>query len=110
MRCSEVLREIYRPLTDGSITALRTMRRCPRPQNGRVRRRLIATSTKSAEIIKHASNAFLATKISFINAVANICESVGADVKEVCEGIGSDSRIGNRFLNPGRGLWRIVFS
>ena len=64
---------------------------------------LIATSTKSAEIIKHASNAFLATKISFINAVANICESVGADVKEVCEGIGSDSRIGNRFLNPGVG-------
>ena len=64
---------------------------------------IIVTSTKSAELIKHASNAFLATKISFINAVANICEAVGADIKEVCEGIGTDSRIGRRFLNPGIG-------
>ena len=75
----------------------------PAPANWSGPARLIATSTKSAEIIKHASNAFLATKISFINAVSNICEAVGADVKEVCEGIGSDSRIGSRFLNPGIG-------
>jgi UDPglucose 6-dehydrogenase len=61
------------------------------------------TSAKSAELIKHASNAFLAMKISFINAVANVCESVGADIQEVCDGIGADSRIGPRFLNPGIG-------
>jgi UDPglucose 6-dehydrogenase len=64
---------------------------------------LITTSTKSAELIKHASNAFLAMKISFINAVASICESVGANVQQVCDGIGTDSRIGPRFLNPGIG-------
>jgi UDPglucose 6-dehydrogenase len=64
---------------------------------------LIVTSTRSAELIKHASNAFLAMKISFINAVANICESVGADVEQVRAGIGSDSRIGSRFLFPGVG-------
>ena len=64
---------------------------------------LIVTSAKSAELIKHASNAFLAMKISFINAVASICESVGANVQQVCQGIGTDSRIGQRFLNPGIG-------
>src|SRR5207248_3513513 len=64
---------------------------------------VIVTSTKSAELIKHASNALLAMKISFINAVATICESVGADVQQGCKGIGSDSRIGPRFLNPGIG-------
>jgi UDPglucose 6-dehydrogenase len=61
------------------------------------------TSAKSAELIKHASNAFLAMKISFINAVASICESVGADVQQVRQGMGSDSRIGARFLKPGIG-------
>jgi len=64
---------------------------------------LIAVRTESAEMIKHASNAFLAMKISFINAVASICESVGANVQQVCDGIGTDSRIGPRFLNPGIG-------
>jgi UDPglucose 6-dehydrogenase len=54
-------------------------------------------------MIKHASNAFLALKISFINSVANICERVGADVREVALGMGSDSRIGPRFLKPGIG-------
>ena len=63
----------------------------------------IVTSVKSAEMIKHASNAFLALKISFINSVANVCERVGADVREVALGMGTDSRIGPRFLNPGIG-------
>jgi UDPglucose 6-dehydrogenase len=54
-------------------------------------------------LIKHASNAFLAMKISFINAVANICEAVSADIEEVCEGIGTDNRIGPRFLRAGIG-------
>jgi UDPglucose 6-dehydrogenase len=64
---------------------------------------VVVTTTKSAELIKHASNAFLAMKISFINAVANICESVAADVEDVCKGIGLDARIGQRFLSPGIG-------
>jgi UDPglucose 6-dehydrogenase len=55
-------------------------------------------------MIKHASNAFLAMKISFINSIANICEVAGADVEEVCEGMGSDQRIGKRFLKPGIGF------
>ena len=65
--------------------------------------RLITTSTKSAELIKYASNAFLAMKISFINAVATICDYVGANIDEVREGVGADERIGNKFLNPGIG-------
>ncbi|KPK98948.1 MAG: UDP-glucose 6-dehydrogenase [Omnitrophica WOR_2 bacterium SM23_72] len=64
---------------------------------------LIVTSIKSAELIKHASNAFLATKISFINALARICDEVGADVEEVARGMGLDKRIGRAFLNAGLG-------
>ncbi len=64
---------------------------------------VIVTNIQSAEIIKHASNSFLATKISFINAVANICEKVGADVEMVAEGMGMDKRIGKNFLNAGVG-------
>ena len=62
------------------------------------------TSIKGAEIIKHASNSFLATKISFINAVANICEKVGADINSVAEGIGLDKRINTHFLKAGAGF------
>jgi UDPglucose 6-dehydrogenase len=64
---------------------------------------LLNTSTKSAEIIKHASNAFLAMKISFINAVSNLCEATDANIEQVARGIGLDSRIGPRFLRPGIG-------
>ncbi|MDD5166480.1 MAG: UDP-glucose/GDP-mannose dehydrogenase family protein, partial [Candidatus Omnitrophica bacterium] len=64
---------------------------------------LVITDIKSAELIKHASNAFLATKISFINAVSRICDKVGADVMEVAEGMGLDKRIGQSFLSPGIG-------
>lgn len=64
---------------------------------------LIITSIKSAELIKHASNAFLATKISFINAISHICDNVGADVQEVARGMGLDKRIGMAFLNAGIG-------
>jgi len=100
-RCAEVLRAIYEPLTSGAYYARSDA--MPRPDRANVPPRLIITSTQSAELIKHASNAFLAMKISFINAVASICESVGANVGQVCEGIGTDSRIGPRFLNPGIG-------
>ncbi|WP_315790389.1 UDP-glucose/GDP-mannose dehydrogenase family protein [Fischerella sp. JS2] len=64
---------------------------------------VLVTDLSSAEMIKYAANAFLATKISFINEVANICDRVGADVTQVAKGIGLDSRIGNKFLNAGIG-------
>jgi UDPglucose 6-dehydrogenase len=64
---------------------------------------VLTTDLSSAEMIKYAANAFLATKISFINEIANICERVGADVTQVSKGIGLDSRIGNKFLNAGIG-------
>ena len=64
---------------------------------------IVVTDLRTAEMIKYASNAFLATKISFINEIANICEALGADVKEVATGMGYDTRIGNRFLDAGVG-------
>lgn len=67
-------------------------------------RPMIITDVYSAEIIKYASNAFLATKISFINAIANICEKAGANVEDVAKGMGYDSRIGSAFLNAGLGF------
>jgi len=65
---------------------------------------IIVTDIESAEIIKHASNSFLAMKISYINSIANVCEKVGADIKKVAEGIGSDGRIGCHFLEAGIGF------
>jgi UDPglucose 6-dehydrogenase len=97
-RAASVLRALYEPLTSGEY--YRRPDAVARQSKGA---QLILTCAKSAELIKHASNAFLAMKISFINAVATVCENVGADVQEVCKGMGSDSRIGHRFLNPGVG-------
>ena len=100
-RAAAVLQAIYAPLTDGSyyegdnIIPGRFHSAAPPP--------LLLTSTKSAEIIKHASNAFLALKISFINAVASLCEATDANVQQVANGMGLDSRIGPRFLRPGIG-------
>ncbi len=65
---------------------------------------IVRTSVPTAEMIKYASNAFLATKISFINEIANVCEEVGADVVRVAEGMGYDNRIGRAFLNAGIGF------
>lgn len=83
-RAAKVLREIYRPLF---------LRDFP----------IITTDLASAEMIKYAANAFLATKITFINEVAALCERVGADVKQVAKGMGLDGRIGNKFLHAGPG-------
>lgn len=69
----------------------------------RLRAPVLVTDPASAELIKYASNAFLATKVSYINAIANLCEVVGADVKEVVLGMGYDKRIGFEFLRPGPG-------
>ena len=100
-RSATVLERIYEPLTDGSYYAqpgaLPGMCSTTHPA------RLVVTSTQSAEIIKHASNAFLAMKISFINAVANLAEAVDADIEDISAGIGLDSRIGLKFLRAGLG-------
>lgn len=69
----------------------------------------IITNLPTAEIIKHASNSFLATKISFINSMANLCEKVGADISMVAQGMGYDSRIGRAFLNAGIGYGGFCF-
>jgi UDPglucose 6-dehydrogenase len=100
-RSAEVLRAVYAPLIDGSY--YQRSDAIPQPDRALIPPPLIVTSSKSAELIKHASNAFLAMKISFINAVASVCESVGADVNQVVHGVGTDARIGPRFLNPGIG-------
>ncbi|HET7871716.1 MAG TPA: UDP-glucose/GDP-mannose dehydrogenase family protein, partial [Terriglobales bacterium] len=100
-RAAALVQEAYKPLTDGSYN--RQPNAVPRPSGRPLRAPIIRTSAKSAELIKHASNAFLAMKISFINAVASMCEAVGADVEQVCDGLGSDNRIGRRFLRPGIG-------
>lgn len=100
-RAAELLDAIYAPLTTGEyyrrVDAIAGGCSVAAPPP------LLHTSTKSAEIIKHASNAFLAMKISFINAVANLCEATDADVEQVAQGMGMDARIGSRFLRPGIG-------
>ena len=101
LAASNVMAEIYRPMTDGDY--YRRPDAIPAPKNAVLPPPILLGGAKAAELIKYASNAFLAMKISFINAVATICESVGADIDQVREGIGSDSRIGRRFLYPGLG-------
>jgi UDPglucose 6-dehydrogenase len=98
---SSMLQQIYRPLTAGTYYQQGDV--IPAAGEPSLKARIIVTDAKSAELIKHASNAFLAMKISFINAVANISEAVGADIVQICAGVGSDSRIGPRFLNAGIG-------
>lgn len=83
-RAIEVMREVYRPLY---------LNKAP----------LLFTSRRTAEIIKYAANAFLATKITFINEIADLCEAVGGDVQDVARGIGLDGRIGAKFLHAGPG-------
>jgi UDPglucose 6-dehydrogenase len=81
------------------VDAERVLRELYAPLNAPV----VVTDVRSSEMIKYAANAFLATKISFINEIANICELLGVDVRSVCHGIGFDQRIGTKFLNPGIG-------
>lgn len=96
-----MLREVYHPLV--SATYYRRDNAVPCPVKSKRAAKLVVTSAKSAELIKHASNAFLATKISFVNSVACIAEAVGAEIDEICEGMGADSRIGSEFLRAGIG-------
>jgi UDPglucose 6-dehydrogenase len=100
-RAAELLCAIYAPLTTGEY--YRGKKKIVGGCSSEEPPPLLLTSTKSAEIIKHASNAFLALKISFINVVGNLCEAADADVEQVAKGIGLDSRIGPKFLRPGIG-------
>ena len=100
-RAAELMSAIYEPLTGGSYYT--NANSVPGHCNAEALPPIVHVSTKAAELIKHASNAFLAVKISFINVVANICEAVGADVKQVAYGIGMDERIGGKFLQAGIG-------
>ena len=100
-RSAEVLRRVYEPLTSGTYYAHPDA--LPGPCNAFNPARLLVTSAQSSEIIKHASNAFLALKISFINAVARLAEKVDADIEDIAAGIGLDSRIGPKFLRAGLG-------
>lgn len=103
-RAIELMRGIYHPL-------LAKPSRCPvRAQCSDDHAvRFLATDTNSAELIKHASNSFLAMKISFINMVADLCEVAGADIAKVAEGLGLDRRIGPAFLRPGIGFGGFCF-
>ena len=83
-KSEDIMKELYRPLH-------------------LIEAPIVSTTIESAEVIKYASNSFLATKISFINQVADLCEKVGADVQEVARGMGIDKRIGNKFLHAGPG-------
>jgi UDPglucose 6-dehydrogenase len=98
-RAAELLREIYEPVIQQDFS-------CPVHMECEKRAEipLLVTDTCSSELIKHASNSFLAMKISFINMVADLCEVIGADVTKIVEGMGLDPRIGPTFLNPGIGF------
>lgn len=103
-RAEKILREIYEPIIEQKFSCP-VHEHCPESAHPR----FLVTDTSSAELIKHASNSFLAMKISFINMVANLCEAVGADISNVAEGMGLDPRIGPAFLNPGLGFGGFCF-
>jgi UDPglucose 6-dehydrogenase len=98
-RAEAVLRELYAPIVEGRFA-------CPVHPECRVDRAVpfLVTDIASAELIKHASNSFLAMKIAFANAVADVCEAAGADILQVVKGVGLDKRIGRAFLNAGIGF------
>lgn len=96
----EIMRQLYSPIVERQAP-FQSSRTTMQISSGPVP--FVVTDLASAEMIKYAANALLATKISFINEIANICERVGADVTQVAHGIGLDSRIGSKFLNAGIG-------
>ena len=98
-RAEACLRALYAPIVEGRFA-------CPVHPDCRVDRAVpvLVTDLASAELIKHAANSFLALKIAFANAVADVCEAAGADILEVVKGVGLDKRIGRAFLNAGLGF------
>jgi UDPglucose 6-dehydrogenase len=105
-RARDLLLRIYEPLMDGCAPRRAVQSGGPtsdRPQSTSGHQ-LVVTNLNTAELIKHASNAFLAMKVSFINMVADLCEAADADVDQVAKGLGMDPRIGDRFLQAGIGF------
>ena len=100
-RAAKIMQLIYEPLTSGEYYKL--PHAVPGGRSSSNPPPLLKMSTKAAELTKHATNAFLAMKISFINAVANICDAAGVNVEEVAQGVGMDERIGSKFLRAGIG-------
>ena len=100
-RAAKLMQQIYEPLTSGEYYKL--PHAVPGGRSSSNPPPLLKMSTKAAELTKHATNAFLAMKISFINAVANICDAAGVNVEEVAQGVGMDDRIGSKFLRAGIG-------
>lgn len=100
-RAFAMMQRIYRPLTSG--TYFDGPSSVPGSCSHESPAKLLRTSAESAELIKHASNAYLAMKLSFVNSVANVCEAVGADISEVADGVGMDKRIGRQFFSAGIG-------
>jgi UDPglucose 6-dehydrogenase len=99
------LREIYRPILERKFHCPVHKGHCPAgPEPA-----FLVTTINSAELIKHASNSFLALKISYANVIADLCEKIGADVKEVTHAMGLDPRIGGQFLNAGLGFGGFCF-
>ncbi|MGB3207205.1 MAG: UDP-glucose/GDP-mannose dehydrogenase family protein [Crinalium sp.] len=92
-RAIAMMQELYTPIVERQYALYKSLPPIP----------VVVTDINSAEMVKYAANAFLATKISFINEIANICDRVGADVTQVAQGIGLDSRIGSKFLQAGIG-------
>jgi UDPglucose 6-dehydrogenase len=102
---AEQLREIYRPILEHQFTCPVHNGRCPDTHKAE----FLVTTINSAELIKHASNSFLALKISYANAVADLCEKLGANVEEVTHAMGLDPRIGTQFLKAGLGFGGFCF-
>jgi UDPglucose 6-dehydrogenase len=102
---SAKLREIYRPILDKKFHCPLHAGRCPASPTGE----LLVTTINSAELIKHASNSFLALKISYANVISDLCERIGADVEEVTHAMGLDPRIGTQFLKAGLGFGGFCF-
>ena len=99
------MREIYQPILDHKFHCPVHDGACP-PGN---KAHLLITTINSAELIKHASNSFLALKISYANVIADLCEKIGADVEEVTRAMGMDPRIGSQFLKAGLGFGGFCF-
>ncbi len=99
------LREIYTPILERKFHCPIHTGKCPQGNAGE----LLITTINSAELIKHASNSFLALKISYANVIADLCERIGADVEEVTHAMGLDPRIGTQFLKAGLGFGGFCF-
>jgi UDPglucose 6-dehydrogenase len=104
-KCAAIMREVYGPILERKFHCPVHGGKCPTGTSGE----LLITTINSAELIKHASNSFLALKISYANVISDLCERIGADVEEVTHAMGLDPRIGTQFLKAGLGFGGFCF-